>query len=294
MEEYLTDFISFLSRERGASVSTLESYQRDLKAYLRFLTEEQIDSLLGVRRDTVQKYLCAQQKIGKAGTTVARSLSSIRSLYQYLLERGMIEQNPTEAIHIDRGEKKAPRILTNQEVELFLEQPKAVDSKGCRDKAMLELMYATGMRVSELISLNVADLNLPSRQLFCGGGVHRRAVPMYETAALCLEEYLKKARPYLVMSPDEPALFVNCKGSRFSRQGFWKLVKHYQQQAGLKKEITPQSLRQSFATHLMENGADVASIQKIMGHTSASATQVYARLAKERMQDVYHRTHPRA
>ncbi|MDY4976422.1 MAG: tyrosine recombinase [Clostridia bacterium] len=294
MEEYLTAFMTFLSREKGASRGTLEAYHRDLDAYLHFLAREQIDDLLGVNRETVEHYLAQLLEQGRAGTTVARNLSSIRSLYQYLEEKGDISQNPAGEIHIDRGEKKPLKILTNQEVELLLDQPKAVDSKGCRDKAMLELMYATGIRVSELIALNLSDLDLPRRRLRCGDREHSRMVPMYETAAQCLEEYLKKARPYLVHAPDEQALFVNCKGGRFSRQGFWKLVKHYQQTAGLTKGITPQTLRHSFAIHLMENGADLRSIQQLLGHTNPSATYIYAKLAKERVQDVYHRTHPRA
>ena len=294
MEEYLTAYMAFMVQEKKVATSTLESYHRDLDAYFHFLTKEQIDDLLGVNRETVERYLTQLQEDGKAGTTVARTLASICSLYQYLEDQGEITEDPTGGLHIDRGEKKPPKILTNQEVELLLDQPKAVDSKGCRDKAMLELMYATGIRVSELIALNVDDLDLAGRRLRCGDQDHVRTVPMYEVAAQCLEEYLKKARPYLVFRQDEQALFVNCKGGRFSRQGFWKLLKHYQQAAGLKKEITPQTLRHSFATHLMENGADLHSIQQLLGHANPSTTQVYAKLAKERVQDVYHRTHPRA
>lgn len=294
MEEYLTEFMLFLTEEKKASDSTLESYRRDLDSYLRFLTGEQMNDLLGVNRETVERYLIVLQEQGKAGATVARNLASIRSLYQYLEGKGMIGDNPAGGLHIDRGEKKTPKILTNQEVELLLDQPKAVDSKGCRDKAMLELMYATGIRVSELIALNTDDLDLNRQCLRCGNREHERTVPMYDMAVQCLEEYMKKARPYLILKTDEPALFVNCKGGRFSRQGFWKLLKHYQQSAGLKKEITPQTLRHSFATHLLENGADLHSIQQLMGHASPSTTQIYARLAKERVGDVYHRTHPRA
>ncbi len=294
MEEYMTEFFTFLKEEKGASASTMESYGRDLNAYLRFLTKEKIDDLLGVNKKTVERYLSGLSAKGMAGTTVARNLSSIRSMYQYFTEKGNLEKNPTLGLHIDRGEKKTPKILTNLEVELLLDQPKPIDSKGCRDKAMLELLYATGIRVSELIALNVEDVNLRERYLKCGEGEHERKIPIYETAIHCLSEYLKKARPYLVYRPDEYALFVNCKGSRFSRQGFWKLLKHYQNMAGLKKEITPQILRQSFAIHLLENGADVRSMQQLMGHVSSATTQGYARLAKERIRDVYHRTHPRS
>ncbi len=294
MEEYLIEFITYLKEEKKASASTMESYRRDLDGYVHFLTKEKIDDLLGVNRKTVERYLAFLSGQGKAGTTVARSLASIRSMYQYLAEKEKLERDPTKGLHIDRGEKKPPKILTNLEVELLLDQPKAIDSKGCRDKAMLELLYATGIRVSELIALNVDDVNLRERYLTCGEGEHERKIPIYEGAVHCLSEYLKKVRPYLVYRLDEYALFVNCKGNRFSRQGFWKLLKHYQNMAGLKKEITPQILRQSFAVHLLENGADVRSMQQLMGHVSPATTQGYARLAKERIRDVYHRTHPRA
>ncbi|MBE7042251.1 MAG: tyrosine recombinase [Ruminococcaceae bacterium] len=294
MEEYMTGFFTFLKKEKGATASTMESYRRDLNGYLCFLAKEQIDDLLGVDSETVEQYLSELSAVGKAGTTVARNLSSIRSMYHYFVEKGLLQKDPTLGLHIDRGEKKTPKILTNLEVELLLEQPKSIDSKGCRDKAMLELLYATGMRVSELIALNVEDVNLQERYIQCGEGEHKRKIPLYETAVYCLSEYLKKARPYLVYRFDEYSLFVNCKGGRFSRQGFWKLLKHYQNMAGLKKEITPQILRQSFAIHLLENGADVRSMQQLMGHVSSATTQGYARIAKERIRDVYHRTHPRA
>lgn len=294
MEEYITEFFSFLKNEKCASVNTQQSYRRDLNAYCDYLMQKNTEHLFSVKRELVEEYLSELEKQGKAGTTVARNLASIRSMYQYFEAKGLLKENPTKGLHIDRGEKKIPKILTSLEVELLLDQPKAVDSKGCRDKAMLELLYATGIRVSELIALNVDDLNLKERYVRCGEGEHERKIPLYETAVLCLSDYLKKVRPYLVYSYDEYALFVNCNGKRFSRQGFWKIVRYYRNMAGFKKEITPQILRQSFAIHLLENGADIRSMQQMMGHSNVSTTQGYARIAKERIRDVYHRTHPRA
>lgn len=294
MEEYVAEFFNYLTNEKKASVSTVESYDRDLHTYLVFLSNEKIDNLLGVNRETVERFLDGLLKQGRAASTVARNLSSVRSMYRYFAQTGSLEKDPTDGVHVDRGQKKAPQILTNLEVELLLEQPKPLDSKGCRDRAMLELLYATGLRVSELIALNVDDVNLSEKCLYCGAAGHERRIPVYDAAISFLSDYLKKARPYLVYRPDETALFVNCNGSRFSRQGFWKLIRRYRDAAGLKKEITPKSLRQSFAVHLLENGADVRSMQQLLGHKNTSTTQEYAKMAKERIRDVYHRTHPRA
>jgi integrase/recombinase XerD len=184
--------------------------------------------------------------------------------------------------------------LTGKEVELFLEQPECVDPKGFRDRAMLELLYATGIRVSELISLDLDDLNLPGGVLRCRGKGKERTIPLYPAAVRALSEYVKNVRPLLLESPEETALFVNMNGERMSRQGFWKLIKYYQEKAGIQKEITPHTLRHSFAAHLLENGADLRSIQEMLGHADISSTQIYSRLLNQKLKDVYKKAHPRA
>ncbi|MEG2119193.1 MAG: tyrosine-type recombinase/integrase, partial [Pseudoflavonifractor sp.] len=191
-------------------------------------------------------------------------------------------------------ERKLPQILTNKEVDTFLEQPDASDAKGCRDKAMLELLYATGIRVSELIGLNLEHLNLSAGFLRCVGRDKERVIPLYPAAVRALADYITHVRPQMIEQPDEQALFVNMSGERMSRQGFWKIIKHYQAKAEIKKDITPHTLRHSFAAHLLENGADLRSIQEMLGHADISSTQIYAQLVNQKLKDVYNKAHPRA
>ena len=191
-------------------------------------------------------------------------------------------------------ERKYPQILTSKEVELFLEQPKCVDAKGYRDHAMLELLYATGIRVSELISLNLSDLNLSASLLRCESRGRERVIPLYHTAVKALQDYVKDIRPQIIADTEEQALFVNMNGERMSRQGFWKIIKYYQEKAGIEKDITPHTLRHSFAAHLLENGADLRSIQEMLGHADISSTQIYTHVVKKQLKDVYNKAHPRA
>ncbi|MPN13283.1 Tyrosine recombinase XerD [bioreactor metagenome] len=202
--------------------------------------------------------------------------------------------NPVRGVTPAKVERKLPQILTSKEVELFLEQPACTDAKGYRDHAMLELLYATGIRVSELINLNLNNLNLSAGFVRCAGKGRERVIPLYSTAVRALSEYVDNVRPRMVDDPRETALFVNMNGDRMSRQGFWKIIKHYQETANIKKEITPHTLRHSFAAHLLENGADLRSIQEMLGHADISSTQVYAQLVKQKLQDVYNKAHPRA
>ena len=202
--------------------------------------------------------------------------------------------NPARGIAPAKVERKLPQILTSKEVELFLEQPDPADAKGCRDKAMLELLYATGIRVSELISLDLAHLNLSAGFIRCPGRGKERIIPLYQTAVRALGDYVEHVRPQMVERPDTSALFVNMSGERMSRQGIWKIIKHYQEKAGIQKDITPHTLRHSFAAHLLENGADLRSIQEMLGHADISSTQIYAQLVNQKLKDVYNKAHPRA
>ena len=231
---------------------------------------------------------------GKSPATITRSAASIRSFYQYMLQRGAVRQNPAKAVAAVKVERKYPEILTGREVELFLEQPKCVDDKGFRDHAMLEMLYATGIRVSELISLNVEDVNLAAGFIRCVGRGKERIIPMYAAAVKALRDYLEFIRPRIIADKEEHALFVNMNGERMSRQGFWKIIKYYQEKAEIKKDITPHTLRHSFAVHLLENGADLRSIQEMLGHADISSTQIYVNVVQKQLKDIYQKAHPRA
>lgn len=294
MEVLVQRFVDFLENEKGLSDNTLQSYSRDIQQYMAYLKDNNISNIAGVNKTTVIAYLLYLQKKGRATSTISRNLASIRSFYQYLHKMNMIEQDPTQNLESPKVEKKLPQILSTQEVELLLEQPKCVDLKGYRDKAMLELLYATGIRVSELISLDLEDLNIAMGFIKCHKGNKERVIPLGSMAITSLKEYTSKARNMMIQSPNELALFVNCNGRRLTRQGFWKIIKLYKNQAKINKEITPHTLRHSFAAHLLENGADLKSIQEMLGHSDISSTQIYAQLAKNKIKEVYKKTHPRA
>lgn len=218
----------------------------------------------------------------------------MKSFYGHMVSESLIEKNPASGLVAEKAEHKLPQILSGMEVELLLEQPQCVDMKGYRDKAMLEVLYATGIRVSELIALNVDDVNLSAGVLRCKSKNKERYIPIYPAAVRALSEYIEFIRNQMVAVPQEPALFVNVNGERMSRQGFWKLIKTYQQKAGIEKDITPHTLRHSFAAHLLENGADLRSIQEMLGHSDISTTQVYSQVVKHQLKDVYNKAHPRA
>jgi len=234
------------------------------------------------------------QKEGKATSTISRNLASIRSFYQYMVRTNVVEEDPTEGLESPKMEKKLPKILSVNEVNLLLEQPKCVDLKGYRDKAMLEILYATGIRVSELINLDIADVNVEMGFIKCRNAHKERIIPVGATACAALSEYLKQARNAMIHTDKETALFVNTNGGRLTRQGFWKIIKQYKNQAKISMDITPHTLRHSFATHLVENGADLRAIQEMLGHSDISSTQIYAQLANSKLKEVYQKTHPRA
>ncbi len=293
MSDLLAAYEAYLTTEKNASANTVSSYLRDVRQFIQGMEDRDIP-LTEVLSQDVEEYAHALTRKGKSPATVTRSVASIKSFYNCLIARGEMDSNPARGITPAKVERKLPQVLTGKEVELFLEQPECTDLKGFRDRAMLELLYATGIRVSELIDLDVDDLNLPGGVLKCYSKGKERIIPLYPAAIRALNEYIHNIRPQLVDSLDETALFVNMSGERMSRQGFWKLIKYYQEKAGIKKDITPHTLRHSFAAHLLENGADLRSIQEMLGHADISSTQIYSRLLNQKIKDVYRKAHPRA
>ncbi|OUN13201.1 MULTISPECIES: site-specific tyrosine recombinase XerD [unclassified Flavonifractor] len=291
--EYLSGYERFLTEEKKASPNTLSSYLRDVRQYLDWLGEKGISPTQAVHAD-VEAYTRSMTARGKSAATVTRSQASLKSFYSWMMEIGQISENPARGLSQTKVERKLPHILTSREVELFLEQPDPTDAKGCRDKAMLELLYATGIRVSELIGLNLDNINLSAGFIRCANRGKERIIPLYQAAVRALQNYLDRVRPQMVEHPDEKALFVNMSGERMSRQGFWKIIKHYQEKAGIQKDITPHTLRHSFAAHLLENGADLHSIQEMLGHADISSTQIYTQVVSQKLKDVYNKAHPRA
>ena len=291
--EYLSGYERFLTEEKKASPNTLSSYLRDVRQYLDWLGEEGISPTQALHAD-VEAYTRSMTARGKSAATVTRSQASLKSFYSWMMEIGQIGENPARGLSQTKVERKLPHILTSREVELFLEQPDPSDAKGCRDKAMLELLYATGIRVSELIGLNLDNINLSAGFIRCANRGKERIIPLYQAAVRALQNYLDRVRPQMVEHPDEKALFVNMSGERMSRQGFWKIIKHYQEKAGIQKDITPHTLRHSFAAHLLENGADLHSLQEMLGHADISSTQIYTQVVSQKLKDVYNKAHPRA
>ena len=294
MNTYVKEYTSFMTDIRHKSLNTVESYKRDVTQYISYLDGTGVTDISSTTKTTVLSYLLYLQKEGRASSTVSRTLASLRSYYLFMMQNGVVKSNPTSNLEAPHVEKKIPKILSGEEVELLLEQPKNCDNKGIRDKAMLELLYATGIRVSELINLDVSDVNVPMSFVRCKGGKKERIIPMGHQAKDALENYINNVRKYMVKDENETALFVNCSGARLSRQGFWKLIKYYQHIAGIETDITPHTLRHSFAAHLLENGADLHSIQEMMGHADISSTQVYSRMMNSKIKDVYAKANPRA
>ena len=280
-------------REKHASQNTVASYLRDVTQFADYLNLRG-PGLLEATAETVQSYMDWMLSRGKSAASVTRFLASVKSFYNFQMFSGRVKDNPAKGVTAAKVKRKYPEILTSKEVDLFLEQPQCVDPKGYRDHAMLELLYATGIRVSELITLDLDDLNLAAGFIHCSSKGKERIIPLYRTAVKALQDYVWKIRPQLVPGEEETALFVNMNGERMSRQGFWKIIKYYQEKAGIEKEITPHTLRHSFAVHLLENGADLRSIQEMLGHADISSTQIYTHVVKGNLKDVYQKAHPRA
>lgn len=294
MTDRIQDFQTYLETEKHSSPNTVSSYIRDLRQFQEYLSEEGKVDFRRVKKEQVQSYVDQMQEKGKSPASVTRSLVSIKAFFSHLMMKSIVKTNPAKGITTARVEKKYPQILTSKEVELFLEQPQCVDSKGIRDHAMLELLYATGIRVSELISLDLESVNLGAGFILCESRGKSRMIPLYPAAVKALQEYMNDVRPQLIADESEEALFVNMNGERMSRQGFWKIIKYYQEKAQISKDITPHTLRHSFAVHLLENGADLRAIQEMMGHADISSTQIYTHVMKNQLKDVYNKAHPRA
>ena len=293
MEEQLNLFFGFLENDKKVSNNTLQSYKRDLKQFEKYI-EEQGEDYSKITDEEIKTYIKYMQEIGKKPSTISRGIASIRSFYQYEAKNKKIEEDPTEGIQSPKIEKRVPNVLTSKEVALLLEQPKNVDLKGTRDKAMLEFAYATGMRVTEIISLNIDDINLEQGYATCRNGKKERTVPIGNMSLKALKDYMLNARNVMIKNEDEKALFVNVNVQRLTRQGFWKIIKYYKEQAHIDKDITPHVLRHSFATHLLQNGADLKSIQTMLGHSDILSTQIYMQFQDETLKNIYKKAHPRA
>ncbi len=294
MLDLIQAYENYLKKVKHASDNTIASYMRDIRQFSQWLNINEGIDVIDASQLNISDYLHHQETEGRSGATLSRCLASLKNFYLYLVSSGFLEKTPVTDIHVDRGEKKLPQILTGREIELLLSQPICVDAKGYRDKAMLEVLYATGMRVSELINLDADDVNLDLGVIKCNGAKKTRAIPLYPMALRALSIYMREVRESMISDPDEKALFVNVSGGRMSRQGFWKILKHYQDTAHIDKEITPHTLRHSFAVHLLENGADVGSLQELMGHCDISSTQLYTQMVNQKLKSVYEKCHPKA
>ena len=293
MEEQLNLFFGFLENDKKVSNNTLQSYTRDLKQFEKYL-EESGEDYSKITDEEIKTYINYMQEMGKKTSSISRGLASIRSFYQFETKNKTVENDPTEGIQSPKIEKRIPNVLTSKEVALLLDQPKNVDLKGTRDKAMLEFAYATGMRVTELISLNIEDINIERGYAVCRNGKKERTVPIGNVSLKALKDYVENARSIMIKDENEKALFVNVNGQRLTRQGFWKIIKYYKEQAHIDKDITPHVLRHSFATHLLQNGADLKSIQTMLGHSDILSTQIYMQFQDESLKNIYKKAHPRA
>ncbi len=293
MDKQIKLFLEFLQNDKKLSDNTLQSYRRDILQFEKYVNKNDINYVKATEEE-ISGYIDYLKKQGKKTSTASRSLATIRSFYQFLLRTKKVKTDPTISMQSPKIEKRIPSVLTSEEVELLLDQPKDVDLKGTRDKAMLEFAYATGMKVTEIIDLNLDDVDFEENTVSCSNGKKSRTIPLGTLAEKALKEYVDQARPILLKDEKNKALFVNVNGSRLTRQGFWKIVKYYKEQAHIDKDITPHVLRHSFATHLLQNGADLKSIQAMLGHSDISSTQVYAQFETPELKNIYKKAHPRA
>jgi len=290
--KYIDIYREYLTDTRQAPFNTVSSYIRDITKFANFLRDGGKDGFADVTEYEIRLFLSLLEENGRSPATVSRSIASLKAFFGHMADEGIFAGNPVVGITVCALPKKPPRILTEEEIRRLLDQPDDKEAKGCRDKAMLETLYATGIRVSELIALDIPDVNLSTGLVTCRNG-KERVIPIYAAAVKSIENYLGFARP-LFADRDECALFVNTGGERMSRQGFWKNLKSYADKAQLEGNITPQILRNSFAAHLLKNGADLRSLQEMLGHADISSTQKYARVIKQPLKDVYNNSHPRA
>lgn len=292
MELIIQDFIEYL-KSRQVSKNTLQSYERDINQLSSYL--EKLDKkMFEIDLEDLQKYIVYLGTMGKSNATISRCIASVKAFYRYLLKNKLIETNITDKLIAPKVEKKELSILSVGEVEKLLEQPSNVDLKGQRDKAMLELLYATGIRVTELISLNMVDINLNSGHIKVKKKNKERVIPISNTALKYLKEYVEEVRPLLIKTEEEPSLFINANGQKMTRQGFWKILKQYKDDAKIEKELTPHTIRHSFAVHMLQNGADLKAVQELLGHTDVASTMMYTHVADLKLRDEYLKAHPRA
>ena len=294
MDEYLTGFEEYLRSRKSASDNTLQSYKRDVAQFSAYLRSTGVEDCRQADTDALQHYIAYLHQQGRSPSTLSRSIASLRCFFQYLIADGAVGENPAASLHSQRQKRALPEILTSAEVELLFRQPSCHDFKGYRDKAMLEVLYATGIRVSELVALDIRDVRVDMAMLCCRGAEKSRVIPLYPEAVEAVSEYLDRAGGIFKKEDENSPLFVNLNGNRLTRQGFWKIIKIYAQQADIRKCITPHTLRHSFAAHLLENGADLKSIQEMLGHADISSTQIYVQMLKSRYRKAYDKYHPRA
>ncbi|MDO4343678.1 MAG: site-specific tyrosine recombinase XerD [Eubacteriales bacterium] len=293
LQQNISQFVIYLEQEKNASNSTVMSYQRDLKKLFQFLGKRGVEDIQGITATNLNSYILQMEKEGFSTSSVSRSIASIRAFCHYLTKTRKTQEDPSEMLKAPHVEKKPPEILTLGEVVLLLDQPDTTTPKGIRDKAMLELLYATGMRVSELISVKLSEVNLQMSYVMCRDGEKERVIPFGKEASKALKQYLGESREILLKGRESEYLFTNCSGKCMSRQGFWKLIKQYAAKAGITKDITPHTLRHSFGAHLVQNGADLRVVQEMMGHADISTTQIYMEMNVRRVREIYAKSHPR-
>lgn len=294
MEQQLSKFIEYLEQVRKSSRNTILSYKRDLEKFSVYLKKQGITDLDRVNETTLNSYILLMEKEKFAASTISRNIAALKAFFEYLIHYEGKISNPAGKLKAPKIEKRAPEVLTVEEVTRLLEQPAGRNNKELRDKAMLELMYATGIRVSELVSLTVDDVNVQAGYIRCAERGKERIIPIGSVARVSMRQYLKQARSAMLSDSSSHILFTNCSGQPMSRQGFWKILKQYAVKAGIEADITPHTLRHSFAAHLIENGADLRSVQEMLGHSDISTTQIYLKMNPGKIRDIYSNTHPRA
>jgi integrase/recombinase XerD len=295
LEKSLKVFLQYLAVEEGFSANTIAAYASDIRKFMLFAGEHAVNSVKEVTHDLIKAFLQQERKNALSSATVTRRVAALKSFFSFLREEKLIGANPAETISSSRNSLHLPKVLSAAEIDALLRQPEATSAEGIRDRAMLETLYATGMRVSELTGINYENINPDANYIICfGKRAKERLVPIGNAARACLRDYLENARPLLAKGKNDAALFLNADGQRLTRQGLWFILKKHAKRAGITKAITPHTLRHSFATHLLENGADLRVVQEMLGHADISTTQIYTHLTKKHLRDIYDRTHPRA
>lgn len=293
MEQAIEQFVAYLHNVKETSNNTELSYRRDLKKVISFLRARGLTDWVSVTEDDLKAYITSMGEQNFAAATISRNIASIKALFHFMSQEGIVKKDISDGLKAPKIEKKMPEVLTMEEVIRLLDQPSGDSHKEIRDKAMLELLYATGIRVTELITLKVSDVNLPMSFIICKDAHKERVIPFGKAAKNALVRYLSEAREQMIEDKSSDVLFCNFSGAPMSRQGFWKLIKYYAKKAGITADITPHTLRHSFAAHLVENGADLRSVQEMLGHSDISTTQIYANMNHNRIREVYAKAHPR-